>query len=79
MSEQRIKDPEIIPLTEAGWRDQRLIAAELRRLREKAGLTQDELAEKLGKPYTEELNAQYEDGRAEVMETWAVFDIVDGL
>ena len=79
MSKERKETYDVIPLTAAGWRDQKLIAAELRRLREKAGLTQEELAAKLGKPYTEELIAQYEDGSAEVMETWTVFDIVEAL
>ena len=79
MSKERKEDYDVIPLTAAGWRDQKLIAAELRRLREKAGLTQEELAAKLGKPYTEELIARYEDGSAEVMETWTVFDIVEAL
>ena len=42
-------------------------------------MTQEELANKLGKPYTEELIARYEDGSAEVMETWTVLDIVEAL
>ena len=79
MSKERKEEYDVIPLTAAAWRDQKLIAAELRRLREKAGLTQEALAEKLGEPYTEELIARYEDGSAEVMETWTVFDIVEAL
>ena len=79
MSKERKEEYDVFPLNEAGWRDQRLIASELRRLREKAGMTQEELAEKLGKPYTEELIARYEDGSAEVIETWTVFAIVEAL
>ena len=48
MSKERKETCDVIPLTAAGWRDQRLIAAELRRLREKAGLTQEAIAQKLG-------------------------------
>ena len=79
MSKQSREEYDVFPLTAAGWRDQKLIAAELRRLREKAGMTQEALAEKLGEPYTEELIARYEDGSAEIMETWTVFAIVEAL
>ena len=34
VSKERKETCDVIPLTAAGWRDQRLIAAELRRLRE---------------------------------------------
>ena len=68
MSKERKETCDVIPLTAAGWRDQRLIAAELRRLREKAGMTQEALAAKLGEPYTEELIARYEDGSATPMD-----------
>ena len=79
MSKERKEDYDVIPLTAAGWRDQKLIAAELRRLREASGMTQEALVKTLGKPYTEELIAQYEDGSVEIMETWTVFAIVDAL
>ncbi|MBR0282273.1 MAG: helix-turn-helix domain-containing protein [Oscillibacter sp.] len=79
MSKERKEEYDVIPLTAAAWRDQKLIAAELRRLREASGMTQEALAEKLGEPYTEKLIARYEDGSAEVMETWTVFDIVEAL
>ena len=79
MSKERKEDYSVIPLTAAGWRDRKLIAAELRRLREASGMTQETLVGKLGKPYTEELIAQYEDGSVEIMETGTVFAIVDAL
>ena len=79
MQKQPEEVQEAIRLTEAAWRDQRLIAAELRRRREAAGITQEQLAEKMGEPYTVETISQYEDGSQIPMETWTVFAMVEAL
>ena len=63
-------------MTETDWRDQKLVAAELRNLRESAGMSRAEMAREMGPSYTEELVAQYEDGGIVPMEIWPVFDMV---
>ena len=63
-------------MTETDWRDQKLVAAELRNLRESAGMSRAEMAREMGASYTEELVAQYEDGGIVPMEIWPVFDMV---
>ena len=60
-------------LTAEEWRDQRLVGAELRRLRESAGMTREELAEKMGASYSARLVEQYEDGGVIPMEIQPVF------
>ena len=46
MPERNKKEQDIIPMTPEAWRDQKLIALELRRRREKLRMTREELAEK---------------------------------
>ena len=60
------------------WRNQKLIAGELRRLREAAGMTRAEMAEKMGEPYTEDMIAHYETGDV-LMELWTVLDMSEAL
>ena len=79
MRNQELENQDAATLTEEQWDTQRLVAAELRRLREAAGMTQAELCRKMGHPYTEELIAQYEDGGIIPMEIWPVFDMVKAL
>ena len=79
MQNQELENQDAATLTEEQWDTQRLVAAELRRLREAAGMTQAELCRKMGHPYTEELIAQYEDGGIIPMEIWPVFDMVKAL
>jgi transcriptional regulator with XRE-family HTH domain len=66
-------------MTGEDWKAQKLVSAELRKLRELSGMTRKELADKMGAPYTEELVAQYEDGGVAPMELWPVFDMVRAL
>ena len=79
MQNQELENQDAATLTEEQWDTQRLVAAELRRLREAAGMTQAEMCRKMGHPYTEELIAQYEDGGIIPMEIWPVFDMVKAL
>ena len=79
MPERNKKEQDIIPMTPEAWRDQKLIALELRRRREKLRMTREELAEKMGEPYNAELIAQYENGGEVPMEMWTVFAIVEAL
>ena len=79
MQNQELENQDVATLTEEQWDTQRLVAAELRRLREAAGMTQAEMCRKMGHPYTEELIAQYEDGGIIPMEIWPVFDMVKAL
>ncbi len=79
MPERNKKEQDIIPMTPEAWRDQKLIALELRRRREKLRMTREELAEKMGEPYNAELIAQYENGGEIPMEMWTVFAIVEAL
>lgn len=79
MQNQELENQDAVTLTEEQWDTQRLVAAELRRLREAAGMTQAEMCRKMGHPYTEELIAQYEDGGVVPMEIWQVFDMVKAL
>ena len=74
-----MEDPGMPELTARHWRDQKLIAAELRQLREKSGMSRKDMAEKMGNGYTEELIAQYEDGGQVIMETWPVIDMLAAL
>ena len=76
---ERQEEQSAIWLTERAWKDQKLIAAELRRQREAAGMTQEQLAEKMGAPYTAEVISQYESGEEIPMEMWTVFDMVQAL
>ena len=76
MQNQELENQDAATLTEEQWDTQRLVAAELRRLREASGMTQAEMCRKMGHPYTEELIAQYEDGGIAPMEIWQVFDMV---
>ena len=68
-----------VELTEEDWREQKAVAHELRRLREAAGMSRAELAEKVGGGFTEELVTQYEDGGTTEMEIWPVFSMVKVL
>ena len=79
MQNQELENQDAATLTEEQWDTQRLVAAELRRLREAAGMTRAEMCRKMGHPYTEELIAQYEDGGIIPMEIWPVFDMVKAL
>ena len=79
MKEERMENPGTPELTAKHWRNQKLIASELRKLREESGMSRGELAEKMGNGYTEELIAQYEDGGQIVMETWPVIDMLAAL
>ena len=79
MKEERMESPGMPELTPKHWRDQKLIAAELRRLREAAGMSREELVEKMGNGYTVELISQYEDGSQVIMETWPVIDMLSAL
>ena len=79
MKEERIENPGKPELTPRHWRDQKLIAAELRRLREAVGMSREDLVEKMGNGYTVELVTQYEDGSQVIMETWLVIDMLSAL
>ena len=79
MQNQAKENQDVVTLTEAQWKKQRLVAAELFRLREAVGMTRAEMCQKMGSPYTEELVAQYEDGGIVPMEIWPVFDMVKVL
>ena len=72
MQGEYMEDPGMPELTARHWRDQKLIAAELRQFRK-------DMAEKMGNGYTEELIAQYEDGGQVIMETWPVIDMLAAL
>lgn len=71
--------PDIAELTEEDWREQKAVAHELRRLREAAGLTQAELAEKIGEGCDVSLIERYEDGGMSEMEIWPIFRMVKAL
>ena len=79
MQERKAEEAEVMEMTERDWREQKAVAAELRRLRESTGMTRAEMAGKMGGSYTEELVAQYEDGGSVSMEIWPVFDMVKVL
>ena len=79
MRNQMEEDQDVVTMTDEQWDTQRLVAAELLRLREAAGMTRSEMCRKMGHPYTEELIAQYEDGGIVPMEIWQVFDMVKAL
>ena len=79
MQERKAEEAEVMEMTERDWREQKAVAAELRRLRESTGMTRAEMAGKMGGSYTEELVAQYEDGGSVPMEIWPVFDMVKVL
>ena len=79
MQNQELESQDAVTMTEEQWDTQRLVAAELRRLREASGMTRTEMCRKMGLPYTEELIAQYEDGGIIPMEIWPVFDMVKAL
>ena len=59
-------------------REQKLIGAELRRQRENRGLTQAELAVKMGGDYTEEFISRYENGDIP-MEIGSFFTVLEVL
>ena len=75
MSENAEKIP-TLEMTEEEWFAQKLVGPELRKLRETSGMTQEELAQKMGPSYTAELVAQYEDGGVVPMEIWPIFDMI---
>ena len=51
-----------VPMNDEEWEDQKLVGAKLRSLREQTGMTPEELAARMGDPYTAELVTQYEEG-----------------
>ena len=48
MREQKAENEEVMELTEIDWRNQKLVGGEMRRRRERMGLTQAQTAEKMG-------------------------------
>lgn len=79
MQTEHKEKAETFPMSAAMWRDQRLIAAELRRQREAAGLTRAQLAAKMGEPYTAEDITQYEESSDIPLELWPTLDMVQAL
>lgn len=53
---------DFLPMSDEEWEDQKLTGAKLRSLREQAGMTPEEMAAKMGEPYTAETVTQYEEG-----------------
>lgn len=76
MQEPNERESGAMEMTETDWRDQKLVAAELLRLRVSAGMSRADMAREMGPSYTEELVAQYEDGGIVPMEIWPVFEMV---
>ena len=64
---------------EGAWKAQKLISSELFRQREAAGLTREQLAERMGNLYSADLIRQYEEGVDVPMDTWTVLAMVDAL
>ena len=79
MSEQNLKLESAAELSAEQRRAQKAVASEFRRLREAQGMTREDMAQKMGHPYTAELVAQYEDGSETVMEIWPVFEMAKVL
>ena len=78
MREQQAENEEVMELTDIDWRNQKLVGGEMRRRRERMGLTQAQTAEKMGPGYSAELVAQYEDGSVR-MEIGPFFSMLAAL
>lgn len=79
MPEQNAKPESAAKMDAEQLRAQKAVATEFRRMREAQGMTREDMARKMGPPYTAETVAQYEDGSETVMEIWPVFEMAKAL